>query len=275
MMLKGVNQWCFPEGTPLKQLFEVSQQAGFDTVELNLNPDGGVGLTKDTTAEEARQIAQLARDYNIQLPSISTSLLGRSPLSSPDPSVREQGRNVAVRLIELASEVGADTVLIVPGRVNETTSYEEVYERSRIELEKVIPIAEKHNIRMGIENVWNKFLLSPLEMKKYVEDFDSSQVGVYFDVGNIVPYGFPEQWIRYLGSHIFKIHVKDFRRNVGTGAGFVPLLSGDVNWPEVMKSLNEVNYDGPLTAEIGIYPQSPLQAVYDTSRQLDAILAMT
>lgn len=273
-MLKGVNQWCFPEGTPLKQLFEVSQQAGFQSVELNLNPDGGVGLTRDTTAAEARSIAKLAAEHDIQLPSVSTSLLGRTPLSSPDPSVREQGRSAAIRLIELASEIGADTVLIVPGRVNETTSYEEVYERSVAELEKVIPVAEEHNIRMGIENVWNKFLLSPLEMKQYVDNFQSEHVGVYFDVGNILPYGFPEQWIRYLGSKIFKIHVKDFRRNVGTGAGFVPLLSGDVDWPEVIKALREVNYDGPLTAEIGIYPHSPLQAVYDTSRQLDAILAM-
>jgi len=273
-MLKGVNQWCFPKGTPLKELFEVSQKAGFDVVELNLNPEGEVGLTADTTPEQARQIANLARDHNIQLPSVSTSLLWKFPLSSDDPSVRELGRQVITKQIELAAEIGADTVLVVPGAVNDTTTYEDCYERSRNELEKIVPIAEKHQIRIGIENVWNKFLLSPLEMKQYVEHFDSSYMGVYFDVGNIILYGFPEQWIRYLDSKIFKIHVKDFRRNVGTGAGFVPLLSGDVNWPEVVKALREINYKGALTAEIGIYPHSPLQAVYDTANQLDAILAM-
>lgn len=271
-MLKGVNQWCFPEGTPLRTVFEVSRDAGYDCVELNVNPDGGAGLTMETTAKEADAISSMAQEYGLRIGSVSTSLLWRFPLSSPDPEVRAQGRRIVQKEMELAERLGADTVLVVPGAVNASTSYEECYNRSRKELELLIPEAEKRGVKIGIENVWNRFLLSPLEMKRYVDDFASPHLGAYFDVGNILLYGFPEQWIRILGKRIFKIHVKDFKTGVGTGHGFVPLLAGDVNWPEVIAALREIGYTDALTAEVGIYANSPLQAVYDTANQLEAIL---
>lgn len=271
-MLKGVNQWCFPEGTPLDQLFDISREAGYDAVELNINPDGGVGLTMETTPQEADAIAAMARERGLRLGSVSTSLLWRFPLSSADPDVRAQGRRVVAKELELAERIGADTVLVVPGAVNEETSYDECYDRSRAELELLIPEAEKRGVRIGVENVWNKFLLSPLEMKAYVDDFASPYLGVYFDVGNILLYGFPQQWIRILGDRIFKVHVKDFKTGVGNGQGFVPLLAGDVNWPEVVAALREIGYADALTAEIGIYGKSPYQAVYDTANQLADII---
>lgn len=271
-MLKSVNQWCFPEGTPLPKLFEISREAGFDAVELNINPSGGVGLTMDTTPAEADDIAKLARDSGIQLRSISTSLMGKSPLSSADADMRAIGRSVVTKQLDLAERIGADTVLVVPGVVNPATSYDDCYERSLSELQKLVPEAEKRGVKMGIENVWNKFLLSPLEMRTYIDTLNSPYAGVYFDVGNILLYGFPQQWIRILGSRIVKIHVKDFKTSVGNGGGFVPLLGGDVNWPEVVAALKEIGYADTLTAEIGIYSSSPLQQVYDTARQLDAII---
>ncbi|GIP35180.1 sugar phosphate isomerase/epimerase [Paenibacillus sp. J2TS4] len=271
-MLKGVNQWCFPEGYPLERVFEVSREAGYDAVELNVNPEGGVGLTMETTAAEAEQIGRLARQYGLQLRSISTSLLWRHPLSSDDAAVREQGGRIVRKQLELAELLGADTVLVVPGAVNEATSYDACYERSLKELNGLAREAEQRGVRIGVENVWNKFLLSPLEMKQYVDSIDSPNVGVYFDVGNILAYGFPQQWIRILGARIFKIHVKDFRPGVGTGQGFVPLLAGDVNWPEVRAALQEIGYTDTLTAEIGRYAADPLQAVYDTSHHLNVII---
>lgn len=271
-MLKGINQWCFPEGTPLKQVFELSRDAGYDAVELNVNPAGGVGLTLETTAGEAEAIGALAREHGLALRSLSTGLLWRHPLSAADASVREEGRRIVVRQLELAELLGIDTVLVVPGIVNEATSYDECYDRSRRELETLAKEAEKRKVRIGVENVWNKFLLSPLEMRSYVDDFDSPYVGVYFDVGNILPYGFPQQWIRILGRRIFKVHVKDFRPGVGTGQGFVPLLAGDVNWPEVRAALHEIGYADTITAEVGRYASAPLQTVYDTARQIDVIL---
>lgn len=271
-MLKGVNQWCFPEGTPLDKLFAVSKDAGYDAVELNVNPEGGVGLTLETTASEAEAIGRLARSHGIQLRSISTSLLWRSPLSAADPAVREQGRRVIGKQLELAELLGADTALVVPGAVNEETSYDDCYVRSHRELELLVPEAEKRQVRIGVENVWNKFLLSPLEMRQYVDDFKSPWMGVYFDAGNILAYGFPQQWIRILGERIFKVHVKDYRPGVGTGNGFVPLLSGDVNWTAVREALQAIGYTDTLTAEVGIYKETPLQTVYDTARHIGVII---
>lgn len=271
-MLKSVNQWCFPVGTPLHNVFAMSRDAGFDAVELNVNPAGGVGLTMDTTPSEADAIAKLARDHGIQLRSISTSLMGKNPLSSADPDVRAQGRNVVIKQLDLAERMGADTVLVVPGVVNAATSYDDCYERSLSELQRLVPEAEQRTVRMGIENVWNKFLLSPLEMRTYIDTLNSPYAGVYFDVGNILLYGFPQQWIRILGSRIVKVHVKDFKTAVGNGSGFVPLLAGDVNWPEVVAALKEIGYADTLTAEIGLYSANPLQQVYDTARQLEAII---
>jgi len=271
-MLKGINQWCFPEATPLETIFVLSQKAGFDAVELNLYQPGTVGLTLETSLQEAENIAKQAKSFNLQLRSLSTGLLWQAPLSSPDESVREKGRAIVEKQIELASAIGADTVLVVPGVVDAQTSYEQCYEHSQRELRKLIPLAEKHGIQIGIENVWNKFLLSPLEMARYIDELASPNVGAYFDVGNVLQFGYPEQWIRILGKRIRKVHVKDFRTNVGNITGFVPLLAGDVNWREVRTALAEIEYEDTVTAEISPYTASPVQLAYDTAAHLAVIL---
>ncbi|GGD98497.1 sugar phosphate isomerase/epimerase family protein [Paenibacillus nasutitermitis] len=271
-MLKSVNQWCFAADTPLERVLEVSKDAGYDAVELNLYEPGGIGLTMDTTAAQAEEVGRLARSHGLQLRSLSTGLLWGHPLSSPDAQVREQGRRIVVKQLELAELLGIDTVLVVPGAVNKDTSYDQCYERSQREMLILAQEAEKRKVRIGVENVWNKFLLSPLEMARYVDECQSDYVGVYFDVGNILLYGFPEQWIRILGSRIFKIHVKDFKTDVGNGSGFVSLLSGDVDWSAVRSALGEIGYTDTLTAELGIYKSDPLQLIYDTARHLEIIL---
>lgn len=271
-MLKGINQWGFPEGTSLEDLFHHAKLAGYEAVELNLNPPGGIGLTMDSTPADAEAIYSLAAKHGIKLRSLSTSLLWGSPLSSADPSVRAQGAAVVTKQIELASLLGLDTILVVPGIVNANSPYDECYTNSQDEIRRLLPIAEQHGVYIGIENVWNKFLLSPLEMNRYIDELNSPMAGVYFDVGNILQYGYPEQWIRILGNRIKKVHVKDFNTNIGTGAGFVPLLSGNVNWSEVRKALHEIGYNDTLTAELSPYAADPFQMVYDTSRQLDIII---
>ncbi len=272
-MLKSVNQWCFPEGTSLETVFSVSQKAGYDAVELNLyEAEAPAGFTMNSSAAEIEAIAKQAAGYGLQLRSLSTGLLWGAPLSSPDEEVRAQGRKIVEKQLEIAELIGADTVLVVPGAVNEHSSYDVCYENSKRELEKLIPEAEKRGVKIGIENVWNKFLLSPLEMKQYVDDLNSPNLGVYFDVGNILLYGFPEQWIRILGSRIAKIHVKDFKTAAGNFTGFVPLMAGDVKWNKVIEALKEIGYNDTLTAEISIYDSSNYQAVYDTANQLEAII---
>ncbi len=257
----------------MDKVFSVSQQAGLDAVELNLYASGApAGFTMDTTAAEAEGIAKQAAEHGLKLRSLSTGLLWGAPLSSADADERKRGRAIVGKQLEIAELIGADTVLVVPGAVNENSSYDDCYANSQRELELLIPEAERRGVKIGIENVWNKFLLSPLEMKRYVDELDSPNVGVYFDVGNILLYGYPEQWIRILGSRIAKIHVKDFKTSAGNFSGFVPLMAGDVNWPGVIAALKEIGYTDTLTAEISPYPSNAYQAVYDTANQLEAII---
>lgn len=272
-MLKGIYQGCFPNDMPLEELFAISRKAGYDAVELVVHHADRVGLTLETTPSEAEEIRRLAEKHGIRLSSLSGGLVRKTPLSSPDEAVRTEGRRVTSKLLELAEAVGADTVLVVPGIVDQTTSYEDCYSRTRDELRKVAAEAERRRVRIGVENVWNHFLLSPLEMARYIDELDSPMIGAYFDVGNVLQFGFPEQWIRILGHRIFKVHVKDFSKRVGNGAGFVvPLLAGDVDWHAVRSALQDIGYDDVLTAEIHSYASAPLQAVYDTARHLDVII---
>ncbi|MGM0838380.1 MAG: sugar phosphate isomerase/epimerase family protein [Bacillota bacterium] len=271
-MLKGINQWCYPEGTPLEKVFEYSRDAGFDAVELNVNPEGGIGLTMNTTIGEAKKIVELASSYKLQIRSISTGLLWESTLADPSTRVREHGRTVVEKQIELAAAMGIDTILVVPGMVSEVISYKDCYERSQDELRKILPLAEKYSVCIGIENVWNKFLLSPLEMARYIDELESENVGAYFDVGNVLQFGYPEQWIRILGDRIKKVHVKDFRNAVGNIKGFVPLLAGDVNWKKVYEALVEIGYDDTLTAELSPYAIDPRILAIDTARHLEMIM---
>ena len=160
-------------------------------------------------------------------------------------------------MLEVASWLKVNTILVVPGAVDvifdptrPVVSYEVVYQRAQESLKKLVPLAEKFKVNIAIENVWNKFLLSPLEMRHFVDEFDSEYLGVYFDVGNVILYGYPEQWIKILGKRIKKVHFKDFKREIGTLAGFVNLLYGDVNWPAVIKALQDVQYDDYVIAEL-------------------------
>jgi hexulose-6-phosphate isomerase len=271
MMLKGINQWCYPAGTPLEAVFTYSKDAGFDAVELNLYEDDGIGLTLSTTNKEAENLLILAKRYDLKLCSLSTSLLWGAPLSSKDKNVREHGRHIVKKQIDLASLMGMDTVLVVPGLVNEITSYEDCYTNSQDEIKRLSEYAEVKGVHIGIENVWNKFLLSPLEMKRFVDEIGSDYTGVYFDVGNVLQFGYPEQWIKILGNRIRKVHVKDFNTKIGNITGFGPLLSGDVNWQAVMEALREIGYDDVITSEINPYGLSPNQLAIDTARHMDVL----
>jgi hexulose-6-phosphate isomerase len=175
--------------------------------------------------------------------------------------------------------LNVDTILVVPGAVDvffnpkiPVVSYDKVYERVYESLKELIPVAEKFKVNIGIENVWNKFLLSPIEMRNFVDSFASDYIGVYFDVGNILAYGYPEHWISILGKRIKKVHLKDFKKSIGNAEGFVNLLYGDVNWKAVMLALKEIKYTDYLIAEVmppKFYPES---IIYETSISMDKIL---
>jgi hexulose-6-phosphate isomerase len=177
------------------------------------------------------------------------------PFSSADPAVVEKSLEGARVSIRNAHLWGASTVLLVPAVVNAQTTYKEAYERSQPAIRKLIPLADELNVTLALEEVWNKFLLSPLEFARYIDEYDSPRVKAYFDVGNVVLYGYPQDWIRTLGKRIAKLHIKDFsfKREKGSDnsvASWVPLGEGDIDWLAVYEALNDIGYHGTATLEL-------------------------
>jgi hexulose-6-phosphate isomerase len=238
---RGIMWGSIGVGTTILEKFQLSKQAGFEGIEPMSHLD--------------RDEILKARDATgLSIPSVCGSLHGKLPLSHPDPKIREEGLAGLRVTLEDAKAYGADTVLLVPGRVSDTVSYDDCWKRSVEEIKKVIPLAEKLNVNIAIENVWNNFLLSPMEAANYVDQFQTTIIRFYFDCGNVLVYGWPEQWIKILGKRIVKVHIKEFSRKIadkqGRGAGFdVKLQEGDVNWPVVMKALDDIGYNGWTTIE--------------------------
>ena len=179
----------------------------------------------------------------------------QKPLSHPDPKVRGECLESLKTALRDAKTYGATSVLLVPAVVSKEVSYKDAYERSQAEIKKALPLAEELGIKILFENVWNNFLLSPVEMARYIDEFESPQVGAYFDVGNVVRFGWPEHWIEALGERIVKLDIKEYSRELqntkGPRAGFgVEIGEGDCDWPTVMRALEKINYQGWATAEV-------------------------
>ena len=244
------------EGTILER-FRMLKEIGFDGVEL------------DSPNELAESEVLAARDETgLEIPGVIDSVHWRQPLSDADPEVRQKGLDGLETALRDAKAYGASTVLLVPGVVNKETSYDDAYNRSQAEIRKILPLAEELEVKIAIENVWNHFLLSPLEMASYLDEFDNPWIGAYFDVGNIVNYGWPEQWIRILGDRIMKLDIKEFSRQKrdeeGLWAGFdVKIGEGDCDWPAVMQALAEIGYEGWGSAEVKGGGRERLQEIYD------------
>ncbi len=239
---KGIMWGGIRVGKTIMERFQAAKQAGFDGVEVDSHLD--------------RNEVLKARDATgLSVSSVCDSQHWKLLLSSPDPKVREDGVAALKVALEDAKTFGADTVLLVPGRVTESISYDECWNRSSEEIKKAVPFAEKMNVKIAVENVWNSFLLSPLEAARYIDQFQSPWVGAYFDIGNILAFGWPEQWIKILGKRIAKIHIKEYSRKLadsrGRSEGFnVKLREGDINWSAVMKALGEVGYQGWANVEM-------------------------
>ena len=277
-MKKGINTWAFRAGMPLEQIFSLAARTGYEGVELVLDESGPVNLC--STEEDMSLVKKLAKDAGISLYSLATGLYWKYSLTSDDPSLRAKARYVVRRQLELASQLGCDTILVVPGAVSvefapelSVVPYDTAYNRALEAIEELREDAQKLGVCIGVENVWNNFLLSPLEFRDFIDRVDSKWVGAFFDVGNVVKFGYPEHWINILGQRIQKIHFKDFRRGAGNLAGFVDLLSGDVDYIAVMNALREIGYDGWVTAEmLPPYASYPDQLIYNTSGAMDRIL---
>jgi L-ribulose-5-phosphate 3-epimerase len=276
---KGINIWSFRRGLSAREYIQMANDAGYGGIEFGLDETGIVGL--DSRDEDIRELKRIAEGEGIETPSLATGLYWRYPFTSSDRDIREKAKSIARRQLDLAALLGADTILVVPGLVGadfipegEITEYDVAYDLALEALVELKDYAEEVKVNIGLENVWNKFLLSPLEMRDFVDRIDSPYVGVYFDVGNVVSTGYPEHWIKILGKRIKKVHFKDFRVSVGNINGFVDLLSGDVNYPAVMEQFRKVGYDDYVIAEMGVYKNYPDQTIYTTSIAMDRILGL-
>jgi L-ribulose-5-phosphate 3-epimerase len=219
------------------------KQAGFDGTEMMSHMDQD-------------EVLRARDESGLAIPSVCGRDHWEKPLSHPDPKVREEGLEALKQTLRDAKRYGASSVLLVPAVVSKEVSYDEAYRRSQAEIRKAIPLAEELGVKIACENVWNQFLLSPLEAARYVDEFKSPAVGWHFDVGNILNYGWPEQWIRILGPRIQKLHIKEFSRKKRDGEGLwkgfdVKLLEGDNDWPAVMKAVDDIGYHNWAITEQG------------------------
>lgn len=276
-MKKSINIWSFI-GKTNREAITLAKEAGFEGIELALDAAGEISA--EATDEQLQALKDYAQELGIRIPSLSSSLCWGDSLTSDDPAERQRAHDMIVQQIRCAKALGAETVLVIPGSVSvefvperPVIAYDVAYDRALEEIKKLVPVAEEYGVEIGIENVWNKFLLSPLEMRQFIDAVGSDMVGVYFDVGNVVYSGYPEQWIRILGSRIKKVHFKDYRRNPGGLNAFVDLLAGDVDWKAVMAAFKEIGYEGWAAGEmIPQYAQGSDQIIYNTSASMERIM---
>jgi len=265
-MKKGVNAWIYPSGFTIDEILEASAKIGFEGVELNLDEE-----SLNFPKKKRKEIAEKAASLGLELPSFCTGLFWKFNLASSDEKIREKGIEIIKKGCAFASDIGSKVLLVVPAVAVPEVSYQEMWNLSKESILKAAPTAEEYGVILGIENVWNRFLYSPLEFRRFIEEINHPSVKAYFDVGNIHFLGFPQQWIRHLSDLIACVHVKGFLRS---SMQFRQILEGDIPWSEVMKALREIGYDGFLNVEVSPYPGHPLKAAMDSKAALDLIFQM-
>jgi hexulose-6-phosphate isomerase len=296
---KGVYQGCFPVSVDMQLCIKWAKEFDFDGLEISMEdpapllPDAldettaeilaigeSVGMTKhrqgainlDSPKSHIEEVSQLISASDIEIHSIATMMLFFYPLSSPIPKIREKGCKIVIKMLEAAEILNAEMILIVPGLVTPSVGYLEVYKKSQAVLRDLETEARRMGITMAIENVWNRFLLSPLEMARYIDEIDSPYVGAYFDVANVLTYGYPADWLKILGSRVKGIHFKDFRLDLGNILGFTHLCHGDIDWISTFNALIEIGYKGYVTLEVPPTKTNPLKGVKESKNCLDLIL---
>lgn len=259
-MQKGICYGFLP-GATVEEKFAQAATLGFACVEIPT-------LATDADRRQFRAAADAA---GIRVPSIMNQAHWSSPLSDADPAVRAKSVEGMMASLATAEVLGADTVLLVPAVVKPDVTYEQAWERSRAEISRMLPAYAEKRVIIAIENVWNRFLLSPIEFCSYVDSFNSPWLAAYFDVGNILAYGYPEHWIKSLGKRLKKVHIKGFD---SSKHAWTSLLKGTVNWPAVMAALRAVGYNGVVTAELRGEGDDAAAQAKNVSEDMDKIFAM-
>jgi L-ribulose-5-phosphate 3-epimerase len=256
---KAVEFNMLPTSISVLERFQLSREAGFEEIECPTTPD----------PSKAEEILDASRKTNLRIHSVMNMEHWNSPLSSANPAVVEKSLEGMRTSLRNAKMWGADTVLLVPAVVNPETTYAQAWERSQQQIRKLIPMAAELKVIIGIEEVWNKFLLSPLEFARYVDEFQSPWIRAYFDVGNVAISGYPQDWIRTLNKRIVKLHIKDFsfKKRV---AEFVPLREGEIDFRAVHAALADIGYKGTATVEL---PAGDGTYLREVNRRFEQILS--
>ena len=244
-IVAGSLRACLCKSSDAGELFGLAAEVGLDGVELQCNPNGDFDI--DSPDSRLKALKKAADAAGVDIPSIMPPWFD---MVNPKASERRLHVSYLKKLIRRVKLLGNPEILTITGRVSQEVPYDVAWERSIAALEKVAPVAEKAGVTLCLENVWNWFLYSPLEFCRILDEVASPALKAYFDVGNFVPWAYPEQYIRILGKRLGKVHVKDFNRGSHT---FCRLLEGDVDWPAVRKALRDVGYDDYITAEVGGY----------------------
>jgi len=275
----SMSYWCLEGGLEgnksIQEAIDEVKALGFDAIELAIASSGV--LTPAVSRDECLAIAAYARQQGLAISSLASGESWGSSPTANDPRVRAKIAEFTRQALQVANWLGVDAYLYVPGAVDvffdpaaEVIPYDVCFERARQGIEALLPAAEANGVSICVENVWNKFLLSPLEMRQFIDGFNSRRIGAYFDVGNVLLTGYPDQWIRILGSRIQRVHIKDYQIAAGSAAGFCDLLEGDVNFSAVRHALSAIGYDGYVTAEILPYapgrPQKTARAMQSIFR---------
>ena len=260
----GITQIII-SGMSLDESLDLCKEAGYEAIELSFNEGGKLDI--DMSESDIKKVGEKCAAAGVEISSLIGGYKERGSMLSLDPAERKKCGKSVKRILEIAGVLGVDGMLLHPGQLTSAGTYQEAWDGFLGELKELAPIAESNKAAIAVENVWNKFLLSPKEMREFVDAAGSDYVGAYLDTANMMAYGYPEQWIRELGKRLKKVHFKDFNRREHK---FVNLLDGDTDWALLMKEFRNIGYDDAAVHEVG----GDRAALIDIAERMRKIVAM-
>ncbi len=259
-MYKAMNYWIFGgfdgQKTPC-EFIDWAKSQKLDGVELTV----GDAVKADISEAECKKISDYAKQKKIGLRTIATGFYWGNSLGSEDEEERDRAVAFTRQYLRIASWLGVETVLVVPGssRVpwdpsRPVVSYKTVWVKSLKSLRELAKLAEELKVNIGLENVWGRFLFSPIEWEKYLDEIKSDRIGMYLDVANCCPYVRPQDYVEVLGKKIMAVHMKNWSSDNLAGGNLLgfgeDITVGDVDFPAVLAALDKIGYKGTFTAEM-------------------------